>query len=74
MQQLMMQCSPAFESSTLHPFLAELKRRANVEDADLTEEKLLKPVMPSQSARSRSTSLWRSLPIFLAFPGLDPTR
>jgi class 3 adenylate cyclase/tetratricopeptide (TPR) repeat protein len=40
--QLMMQCSPAFENSTLHPFLAELKRRADVEDADPTEEKLRK--------------------------------
>jgi class 3 adenylate cyclase/tetratricopeptide (TPR) repeat protein len=40
--QLTMQCSPAFENSTLHPFLTELKRIATVDDSDPTEEKLRK--------------------------------
>jgi len=39
---LTMQCSPAFENSTLYPFLTELTRRAAVEDSDPVEEKLRK--------------------------------
>jgi predicted ATPase/class 3 adenylate cyclase len=40
--RLIVQCSPAFENSTLYPFLTELKRRAGIEDADTAENKLRK--------------------------------
>jgi class 3 adenylate cyclase/tetratricopeptide (TPR) repeat protein len=38
--QLVIQCYPAFENSTLYPFLTELKRQAGIEDADAVEDKL----------------------------------
>ena len=40
--QLMVQCSPAFENSTLYPFLAELKRQAGIEDSDKNEDQIRK--------------------------------
>ena len=40
--QVMLQCSPAFESSTLYPFLTELKRRAGIEESDAAADKLRK--------------------------------
>ena len=40
--QLVIQCYPAFENSTLYPFLTALKRQAGIEDADAVEDKLRK--------------------------------
>jgi len=40
--QLTIQCSPTFENSTLHPFLAELRRIATIEEGDPADEKLRK--------------------------------
>jgi hypothetical protein len=37
--QLVAQCYPAFENSTLYPFLTELKRQAGIKDADAVEYK-----------------------------------
>src|SRR3546814_11623799 len=34
----LVQCSPAFQKSTLHPFLAELKRYAGIADEDKRSE------------------------------------
>ena len=59
--QLMVQCVPAFENSTLYPFLTELTRRAGIGDSDSAEEKLLK----LRSVLSVSeVPLDTSLPIF----------
>jgi class 3 adenylate cyclase len=40
--QMMLQCFPAFEHSTLYPFLTALKNNAGIEDNDNTEDKLQK--------------------------------
>jgi class 3 adenylate cyclase/tetratricopeptide (TPR) repeat protein len=59
--QLVVQCYPAFENSTLHPFLAELKRQAKIEAADTAEDKLRK----LQAALSISEiPIATTLPIF----------
>ena len=60
-KQLAMQCVPAFESSTLYPFLTELKRRAGIADGDDVQENLTK----LRSALSVSDiPLETSIPIF----------
>ncbi len=46
--QMMFQCFPSFEHSTLYPFLTELKNRAGILDADNTETKLQKLVSELQ--------------------------
>jgi class 3 adenylate cyclase/tetratricopeptide (TPR) repeat protein len=40
--QLVMQCSPTFQNSTLYPFLTELKCHARIGDAGTVEDKLAK--------------------------------
>lgn len=40
--QLVVQCYPAFENSTLYPFMTELKRQAGIIDADTIDDKLRK--------------------------------
>lgn len=40
--QILLQCSPAFESSTLYPFLVELKRQAGIGDSDTAADNLTK--------------------------------
>ncbi len=70
--QLMVQCSSAFENSTLHPFLSELKHWAGIKDADAAEEKLRKlTTVLSVSEVPVATTL----PLFanlLSIPTSDP--
>lgn len=40
--QILLQCVPAFESSTLYPFLVELKRQAGIEESDTAADNLTK--------------------------------
>jgi class 3 adenylate cyclase/tetratricopeptide (TPR) repeat protein len=70
--QLVVQCYPAFENSTLYPFLTELKRQTGIEDADTVEDKLKK----LQAALSISEiPISTTLPIFanlLSIPTAGP--
>ena len=72
--QLILQCAPAFENSTLYPFLMELKRRAGIADADSTNEKLMKL---RQALSVSDIPLNTSLQIFanllsISSPGPEP--
>jgi predicted ATPase/class 3 adenylate cyclase len=70
--RLIVQCSPAFENSTLYPFLTELKRQAGIADADTAEDKLGK----LRTALSVSKiPIGTTLPIFanlLSIPTAEP--
>ncbi|MFU0507071.1 ATP-binding protein [Pseudaminobacter sp. NGMCC 1.201702] len=70
--RFMVQCSPAFENSTLHPFLTELRRQAGIEDADPSEDKLQK----LRAVLSHSEiPISASMPIFanlLSLPSTGP--
>ena len=70
--QLLVQCSSAFENSTLHPFLSELKQWAGIKDADAAEEKLRK--LTSVLSVSE-VPVATTLPLFanlLSIPTSDP--
>lgn len=69
--QLVLQCSPAFESSTLYPFLTALKRRAGVEDTDAVADKMRK-LKATLSISEIPTDV--SLPIFAGLLSIPVTR
>lgn len=66
---LLVQCSPAFQKSTLYPFLMELKRYAGIADDDPIESKRTK--LESVLATS-DVPLEISLPIFARLLSLEP--
>lgn len=70
--RLIIQCSPAFENSTLYPFLTELKRQAGIQDVGTAEDKLRKLRMALSVSK---IPIAVTLPIFanlLSIPTSEP--
>ena len=70
--QLLVQCSPSFDNSTLHPFLRELMRHAGAADTDTADDQLRKL---SAALSDSEVPLRTSLPIIaslLSIPTADP--
>ena len=59
--QLILQCSPAFENTTLHPFLTELKRQAGIEDEKPVDLRLS---MLKRALAVSTVPIETALPIF----------
>ena len=70
--QMLLQCYPAFENSTLYPFLTELRRHAGIEDADTAEDKLLKLRTALSINKTPIDTVLPILANLLSIPGAGP--